>query len=150
MGDKVQAKRTMQALGLPTIPGSAGPVDDVEQARALAAEFGYPVLLKASAGGGGRGMRLCTDDAELVAGFQQASAEAEKSFGNGELYLEKRITGARHVEFQILCDDFGRGIHLGERECSIQRKHQKLVEESPSPAVAADTRQALRVRRLAR
>ncbi len=140
MGDKARAKRTMAAAGLPTIPGSDGTLAGVDEARAIARKIGYPVLLKASAGGGGKGMRRCEDETSLAQAFQQASLEAEKAFGDPSLYLEKLITGGRHIEFQILCDAFGNAVHLGERECSIQRKHQKLVEESPSPVVSADER----------
>jgi acetyl-CoA carboxylase biotin carboxylase subunit len=149
MGDKAQAKRTISRAGLPTIPGSDGPVPDVEQARRLADRFGYPVLLKAVAGGGGKGMRRCDSEKDLRRAFDQASLEAEKAFGNASLYLEKFVDGGRHIEFQILCDSYGGAIHLGERECSIQRQHQKLVEESPSPAVDAATRDELG-RRVAR
>jgi acetyl-CoA carboxylase biotin carboxylase subunit len=143
MGDKAQAKRTMAEAGLPTIPGSAGVLNSLDEARAAAREAGYPVLLKASAGGGGKGMRRCDDAGELEQAFAQASLEAEKAFGNPALYLEKFISGGRHIEFQVLCDAFGKGIHLGERECSIQRKHQKLFEEAPSPVVDAETRRSL-------
>jgi len=143
MGDKASAKRTMAAAGLPTIPGSDGAVSDLDQAREMANEVGYPVLLKASAGGGGKGMRRCESEPLLEEAFLQASIEAEKAFGDSSLYLEKLITGGRHIEFQVLCDVFGNAIHLGERECSIQRKHQKLVEESPSPIVDAAEREEL-------
>jgi acetyl-CoA carboxylase biotin carboxylase subunit len=143
MGDKAEAKRTMAAAGLPTIPGSEGVLRDAEEARELARQAGYPVLLKASAGGGGKGMRRCDDENELEQAFAQASLEAEKAFGNAALYLEKFIAGGRHIEFQVLCDAFGNGLHFGERECSIQRKHQKLFEEAPSPAVDAATRREL-------
>jgi len=143
MGDKAVAKHTMREAGLPTIPGSDGLVHDVAEARRIAAEVGYPVLLKATAGGGGRGMRVCHDEAELEVHFQEASMEAEKAFGNPALYLEKFITGGRHIEFQVLADAFGNVVHLGERECSIQRKNQKLVEESPSPALTASVREEM-------
>ena len=143
MGDKSLAKRTFVRAGLPTIPGSDGPVPDLAHARDEAARCGYPVLLKASAGGGGKGMRRCADETELESAFAEASLEAGKAFGDASLYLEKCIVGARHVEFQVLCDAYGHGIHLGERDCSIQRQHQKLVEESPSPAVDAATRDRL-------
>jgi acetyl-CoA carboxylase biotin carboxylase subunit len=146
MGDKAEAKRTMASAGLPTIPGSEGIVGNPDEARALAAETGYPVLLKASAGGGGKGMRRCDDEKQLEQAFAQASLEAEKAFGNAALYLEKFISGGRHIEFQILCDTSGNAVHLGERECSIQRKHQKLFEEAPSPAVDEETRLALGAR----
>ncbi len=140
MGDKAVAKHTMRRAGLPTIPGSEGIVLDVDEAGRVAAEVGYPVLLKATAGGGGRGMRVCHDLEELRVNFQEASMEAEKAFGNSGLYLEKFITGGRHIEFQILADSFGNVVHLGERECSIQRKNQKLVEESPSPVLTTEER----------
>ena len=143
MGDKAEAKRTMASAGLPTIPGSEGVLTDSRQALELAAEIGYPVLLKASAGGGGKGMRRCDSEREMERSFTQASLEAEKAFGNSAIYLEKFLSGGRHVEFQVLCDAFGNGIHLGERECSIQRKHQKLFEEAPSPVVSEDVRKNL-------
>ena len=142
MGDKAAAKRAMEEVGLPTIPGSNGVLAGLEAARTCAEEIGYPVLLKASAGGGGKGMRRCDGPRELERAYREASQEAEKAFGNPALYLERLVTGARHIEFQALCDAHGSGIHLGERECSIQRKHQKLVEESPSPALDAATRDA--------
>jgi acetyl-CoA carboxylase biotin carboxylase subunit len=143
MGDKAEAKRTMASAGLPTIPGSDGVIADARRAMELAEEIGYPVLLKASAGGGGKGMRRCDDKKEMERSFAQASLEAEKAFGNAALYLEKFISGGRHVEFQVLCDAFGNGIHLGERECSIQRKHQKLFEEAPSSVVEPEFRDSL-------
>ncbi len=143
MGDKVEAKRTLAAAGVPTIPGSADVLPDVDAARIEAGRIGYPVLLKAAAGGGGRGMRRCADERDLARGFDEASLEAEKAFGDGGLYLERYLEGGRHVEFQVLCDAFGHGIHLGERECSVQRHHQKLIEESPSPVVDASTRSSL-------
>ena len=143
MGDKVEARRTMKAAGLATIPGSAGVVADTASAARAAAEVGYPVFLKASAGGGGRGMRLCGNEPELARGFAEATLEAEKAFGNPALYLEKAIVGGRHIEFQILADAWGNVVHLGERECSVQRHHQKLVEESPSPVIDAQTRSAV-------
>jgi acetyl-CoA carboxylase biotin carboxylase subunit len=146
MGDKAEAKRTMGALGLTTIPGSDGVLSGLEEARHEARKAGYPVLLKAVAGGGGKGMRHCSSEGELATAFAEASLEAEKAFGNAALYLEKRIAGGRHVEFQVLCDAFGNGIHLGERECSIQRKHQKLIEEAPSPVMDATTREELGTR----
>ena len=142
MGDKVEAKRTMGAAGLPVIPGSHGTLANVDEALRLAAEIGYPVLLKATAGGGGRGMRRCDDEADLRRAFAEAAMEAEKAFGNRALYLEKFLAAGRHVEFQILCDAFANAVHLGERECSVQRHHQKLIEESPSPVVDAAARAA--------
>ncbi|MEN9785226.1 MAG: hypothetical protein RLZZ299_490 [Pseudomonadota bacterium] len=135
MGDKAVAKATMRALGLPLIPGSDGTVADVEEARAVAARIGYPVLLKARAGGGGRGMRRVFEPAALDEAYAQASAESLSAFGDGALYVEKLILRGRHVEFQILGDRHGNLVHLGERECSVQRRHQKLLEESPSPAL---------------
>ena len=146
MGDKITAKRTMAEASVPVIPGSLGGVRSVQHAEELAAEVGYPVLLKATAGGGGKGMRRCRDAAELKAAFAEASLEADKAFGNAELYLEKYLEGGRHIEFQVLADAYGHVIHLGERECSIQRHHQKLVEESPSPALSASERSDLGLR----
>jgi acetyl-CoA carboxylase biotin carboxylase subunit len=143
MGDKAEAKRTMARAGLPTIPGSEGILADPDEARRLAAEVGYPILLKASGGGGGKGMRRCDDEGQLERAFEEARLEADKAFGNPDLYLEKCISPARHIEFQILCDGAGTAVHLGERECSIQRNHQKLIEESPSPAVDDETRDRL-------
>ncbi len=143
MGAKTPAKRAMRAAGLALIPGSAEPLSDVAAAVAVAREIGYPVLLKADQGGGGRGMRRCADEAELQAAFAAASAEALAAFGSGEVYLERYLTGGRHIEVQLLCDAFGHGIHVGERECSVQRKHQKLIEESPSPALTPAERAAL-------
>ncbi len=143
MGDKAEAKRTMESAGLATIPGSPGTLEDFRHAARIAADIGYPILLKATAGGGGKGMRRCEGESDLERAFAQASLEAEKAFGNRRLYLEKLIEGGRHVEFQVLCDSFGDGIHLGERECSVQRSHQKLIEESPSPVIDSATRRAL-------
>ncbi|MDQ7008037.1 MAG: acetyl-CoA carboxylase biotin carboxylase subunit [Acidobacteriota bacterium] len=141
MGDKALARRTVASAGLPTIPGSEGTLDDIDQARRLAAEIGYPVLLKATAGGGGKGMRICRDESELAQGFTEASREAEASFSNPGLYLEKFIERGRHIEFQLMADSWGAAVHLGERECSVQRRHQKLVEEAPSPVLDPALRQ---------
>jgi acetyl-CoA carboxylase biotin carboxylase subunit len=143
MGVKSPAKAAMRAAGLPVLPGSDGPLADVDAAARAAAEAGYPVILKADHGGGGRGMRLCRDEAQVRAAFGAAAQEAAGAFGSGSLYLERYLTGGRHVEVQVLCDRFGAGVHLGERECSIQRKHQKLIEESPSPALSPDERARL-------
>ncbi len=132
MGDKSLARRTVAAAGVPTVPGSPGPVESVDDAVAFARKAGYPVILKASAGGGGRGMRVARDERELAGAFDTARAEAEKAFGNAEVYLEKYIENPRHVEFQVFGDSRGTLRHLGERECSIQRRHQKLIEEAPS------------------
>ena len=133
MGDKIKAKEIMKKAGLAVIPGSEGVVSTFEDAVAAAHEIGFPVLLKAVAGGGGKGMRICNDIAELERGFHVASTEAANSFGNPDLYLEKLIIRPRHVEIQIIGDKFGNMVHVGERDCSIQRRHQKLIEETPSP-----------------
>ena len=143
MGLKSPAKAAMQAAGLPVIPGSDGPLDDVDTAARVADEVGYPVILKADAGGGGRGMRLCHQEAELREAFGLAQAEALSSFGLASVYLEKYLSGGRHIEVQVLCDKYGHGIHVGERECSIQRRHQKLIEETPSPALTDEERDEL-------
>jgi acetyl-CoA carboxylase biotin carboxylase subunit len=135
MGDKALARKTVQAAGVPTIPGSPGPVDTVDEAMAFARRAGYPVILKASAGGGGRGMRIARDERELAAVYPTARAEAEKAFGNSEVYLEKYLEVPRHIEFQVFGDSHGNIVHMGERECSIQRRHQKLIEEAPSTAL---------------
>ena len=139
MGDKIAAKEAMAAAGVPLVPGSDGAVD-LDQAREVAADVGFPVLLKASAGGGGRGMRLVESADELDAAYRTASSEAQSAFGDGSLYVEKAVLGARHVEIQVLGDGEGAVLTLGERDCSIQRRHQKLVEESPSPAVTPEIR----------
>lgn len=143
MGDKAAAKETVRAAGVPVIPGSEGPVADEQEAHAIASEIGYPVLIKAAAGGGGMGMRIVSDRQQLVSAFQVARSEAEGAFGSPEVYIEKAIEMPRHIEIQILADEHGRVIHLGERECSIQRRHQKLVEEAPSPAVSPELRTAM-------
>jgi acetyl-CoA carboxylase, biotin carboxylase subunit len=139
MGDKIRAKEAAAAAGLPLVPGSSGEAT-LEQARALAEDVGFPLLLKAAAGGGGRGMRLVDGADELEAAFRTATAEAEASFSDGSLYVERALVGARHVEIQVLGDGEGAVLTLGERDCSIQRRHQKLVEEGPSPGVSADLR----------
>lgn len=143
MGDKSTAKETMIRAGVPTVPGSGGLLQDEKEARSIARKIGYPVILKATAGGGGRGMRLVRDDLELVRLFSAAKGEAEAAFGNPGLYLEKFIECPRHIEFQILADSHGTVIHLGERECSIQRRHQKLLEEAPSPALTPELREKM-------
>ncbi len=132
MGDKSTAKKTMEQAGVPTVPGSKGLLRDETEAIATAAKIGYPVMIKATAGGGGRGMRLVRDKSQLVSLFRAAQGEAEAAFGNGGVYLEKFIECPRHIEFQILADTHGNVVHLGERDCSIQRRHQKLLEEAPS------------------
>lgn len=140
MGDKSTAKKNMQKANVPTLPGSYGLVSDEREAEAIARKIGYPVILKATAGGGGRGMRLVRDESELTHSFQAAQGEAEAAFGNAGVYLEKFIERPRHIEFQILADSYGNAVHLGERDCSIQRRHQKLLEESPSPALTPELR----------
>jgi acetyl-CoA carboxylase biotin carboxylase subunit len=142
MGDKVQAKAELKSAGVPLVPGSDGAVAPAE-ARSLSAELGYPVLLKAAAGGGGKGMRIVDAEEELEGAFATAAAEAEAAFGDASLYVEKLVRPARHVEIQVLADPQGGVLTLGERECSIQRRHQKLVEESPSPALSPETREAM-------
>ncbi|HET8529420.1 MAG TPA: acetyl-CoA carboxylase biotin carboxylase subunit [Gaiellaceae bacterium] len=142
MGDKALAKAEMKSAGVPLVPGTEGTAT-LEEARAAAEEFGFPVLLKAAAGGGGRGMRLVTAADELDGAYARASAEAEAAFGDGTLYVEKAITPARHVEIQVMCDGHGNVLTCGERECSIQRRHQKLIEESPSPALDPERREAM-------
>ena len=138
MGDKAQARAAMLKAHVPAVSGSMGAVSGVKEALAVTAEIGYPVMIKASGGGGGKGMRIAYDDEELMKGFEAAGSEAEASFGNKDLYIEKFVSRPRHIEIQILCDSHGNGIFLGERDCSVQRKHQKLIEETPSPAVNAD------------
>jgi acetyl-CoA carboxylase, biotin carboxylase subunit len=142
MGDKAQAKAEMREAGVPLVPGSEGTVS-LAQARRAADELGYPVLLKATAGGGGRGMRLVGGPAEIDDAYSRAAAEAEAAFSDGTLYIEKAITPARHVEIQVMCDSHGNVLTCGERECSIQRRHQKLIEESPSPALDPTQREAM-------
>ena len=143
MGDKAFAKDTMRKAGVPVVPGSDGLVPTFEEAKKIALEIKYPVIIKATAGGGGRGMRVCRNLEELENGFTTARAEAESSFGNPEIYIEKFIEEPRHVEIQVMGDKFGNVIHLGERDCSVQRRHQKLIEESPSPAVDTKLREAM-------
>jgi len=143
MGDKIQAKQTAKGAGVPLVPGSDGPVRSEQEALAAARQVGYPVIIKASAGGGGRGMRVAHTDVSLVNGYNTASQEALAAFGNAEVYLEKYVEEPRHVEIQILADSHGNIIHLGERDCSVQRRHQKLVEESPSPAITPELREQM-------
>ena len=143
MGDKSTAKETMDRVGVPTVPGSKGLLSNVEEAYKLAEKIGYPVIIKATAGGGGRGMRLVESKPNLEKMFKAAQGEAEAAFGNDGLYMEKFIKKPRHVEIQILADRSGNVVHLGERDCSVQRRHQKLLEESPSPAINADLRRKM-------
>ena len=143
MGEKDRARAEMGAAGLPIIPGSPGVVEDEGMAEEIAGQIGYPLMIKAAEGGGGRGMRMVRRKEELLSAFQTARAEAEQAFGSANVYLEKLIERPRHIEFQVLGDRFGNVIHLGERECSIQRRHQKVLEESPSPALEAESRRRI-------
>jgi acetyl-CoA carboxylase biotin carboxylase subunit len=143
MGDKARARRVMKKAGVPVLPGSDGPVETEDKALKLAKDIGYPVIVKATAGGGGRGMRVVRAPAELSNAVKTAQREAEAAFGVGDVYLEKYVESPRHIEFQILGDRFGTVVHLGERECSIQRRHQKLIEESPSPALSEKMRRKI-------
>ena len=143
MADKVYAKSIMSKAGVPVLPGSHDSVEDLQAALTIAREIGYPVLIKATLGGGGRGMRIAHSDEHIESLYQMARAEAESAFGDPSIYIEKYLEHTRHIEFQILADRFGNVIHLGERECSIQRRHQKLVEESPSPVMTPDMRDRL-------
>ena len=143
MGDKAVAKDTVKKAGVPTVPGSDGPVDKESDAVKIARKIGYPVIIKAVAGGGGRGMRIAHNDISFAKEYHVARNEAEKAFGNGAVYIEKYIEKPRHIEFQILADSHGKVIHLGERDCSIQRRHQKLIEESPSPFLTPDLRKRM-------
>ena len=140
MGDKVAARTSLSRLGMPMVPGSDGPVTDTDAALAIADEIGYPVLVKASAGGGGRGMKVAKDPDGLPIALDLAAREAHEAFGNGEVFIEKYLLGPRHIEIQVMADSHGSVLHFGERDCSLQRRHQKLVEEAPSPALNAETR----------
>ena len=135
MGDKAFAKNTMQKNGVPVIPGSDGVINDINVGKKISQEIGYPVIIKATAGGGGKGMRIVWEEKEFTKAFQTARAEAESNFGNPDVYIEKFIENPRHIEIQIMGDSFGNAFHYGERDCSVQRRHQKLIEESPSPAI---------------
>ena len=143
LGDKSVARDTMRKAGVPVTPGSDGLLESEEQALEMAHKLKYPVIIKASAGGGGRGMRIAHNDASLIQGFHAARTEAEKAFGNGDLYMEKFIVNPRHIEVQILADNFGNVVYLGERDCSVQRRNQKLIEESPSPALSSKLREKI-------
>ncbi len=145
MGDKIQAKRAMASLGVPLVPGSDGALADLDEARAVAAEIGYPVLIKAAAGGGGRGMKVALDAGELEEAWQVARTEARTAFGNDAVYMEKYLDRPRHIELQVMADSYGDVVHFGERDCSLQRRHQKLLEEAGSPALTAAQRDALGV-----
>ena len=140
MGDKITAKETMRALGVPCVPGSEGGVADFATAQSTARDIGFPVIIKATAGGGGRGMKVAHNAAELEVAFRSARAEAKAAFGNDEVYIEKYLTTPRHIEIQVFGDGKGRAVHLGERDCSLQRRHQKVLEEAPGPTIDAETR----------
>lgn len=141
MGDKVQAKRTAAQLGLPLVPGSDGPLESLDEAKAVAAHIGYPVLIKAASGGGGRGMKVVPSEDQLETLISQARSEAKAAFGDDTVYMEKYLSNPRHIEFQVFGDSYGNAIHLGERDCSLQRRHQKVLEEAPSPAISAAQRE---------
>ena len=143
MGDKITAKDTMKALGVPCVPGSDGGVPDVESALKIGEEFGYPVIIKATAGGGGKGMKVANNAEEMKSAFQTARAEGKANFGNDEVYIEKYLTTPRHIEIQVFGDGKGNAVHLGERDCSLQRRHQKVFEEAPGPSISAEERAAI-------
>ncbi|MEZ5344138.1 MAG: acetyl-CoA carboxylase biotin carboxylase subunit [Pyrinomonadaceae bacterium] len=143
MGDKVEARRTMEAAGVPILPGSPDPISDAEEAKQIAKEIGFPLIVKAAAGGGGRGMRIVREESELASQLETAQTEAKAAFGDGSVYIERYIERPRHIEIQVLADEFGECIHLGERECTIQRRHQKLLEEAPSPVITPEQREKM-------
>lgn len=143
MGDKVEARRTMAAAGVPILPGSPEPIESADEAIELARQIGFPVIIKAAAGGGGRGMRIVREESELKSNLETAQAEALAAFKNGSVYIERYIERPRHIEIQVLADEYGNCIHLGERECSIQRRHQKLLEEAPSPVITPAQREEM-------
>ena len=143
MGDKIAAKKAVMDAGIPIVPGSDGAINDLDEAALVANNIGYPVLIKATAGGGGRGMKIANSVDELRDAIKMAQIESEAAFGNGEVYLEKFLGKPRHIEIQVLADNFGNVVHLGERDCSLQRRHQKILEEAPSPALNDDTRETV-------
>ena len=143
MGDKVEARRTMKAAGVPILPGSPEPIESAEEAIQLAKEIGFPIIIKAAAGGGGRGMRIVRHEEELAVNLETAQTEALAAFKNGSVYIERYIERPRHIEIQVLADEYGNVIHLGERECTIQRRHQKLLEEAPSPVITPEQREKM-------
>jgi len=143
MGDKSVARETVRKANVPTVPGSDGPIESEAEAVKIARKIGYPIIIKAVAGGGGRGMRIAHNDVSFAKEYHIARAEAEKTFGNGAVYIEKYVQNPRHIEFQILADSHGKVLHLGERDCSVQRRHQKLIEESPSPFLTSDLRKRM-------
>ncbi|MDA7426046.1 acetyl-CoA carboxylase biotin carboxylase subunit [Thalassococcus lentus] len=140
MGDKITAKETAANLGIPVVPGSTGGVGSVEEAKKIGADFGYPVIIKATAGGGGRGMKVAASEAEMESAFLTARAEGKAAFGNDEVYIEKYLQKPRHIEIQVFGDGQGGGVHLGERDCSLQRRHQKVFEEAPGPSISPEER----------
>lgn len=143
MGDKAAARNAMERVGVPIVPGTPGPIEDAEEALTFAQAIGFPVIIKAAAGGGGKGMRVSTDPDDFARAFQLARSEALSAFGNGDVYVEKYLERPRHIEFQVMGDRFGNVIHLGERDCSVQRRHQKLIEEAPSPAMSPELRKEM-------
>jgi acetyl-CoA carboxylase biotin carboxylase subunit len=143
MGDKITAKTTMADLGVPLVPGSPGEIETLEEARAIAEKIKYPVLIKAAAGGGGRGMKVAQNEGEIEAAFREARAEAGAAFGNSAVYMEKYLDKPRHIELQIMADNHGEVVHIGERDCSLQRRHQKVLEEAGSPVISPEQREAL-------
>lgn len=143
MGDKVTAKTTVKELGLPTVPGSDGAVKSLEEAKAIGKMIGYPILIKAAAGGGGKGMKVASSAAALDEAWQMARGEARAAFGNDEVYIEKYLAHPRHIEVQLLGDTHGHAVHFGERDCSLQRRHQKVIEEAPSPGLNIEERKAI-------
>ena len=143
MGDKITAKETMKALGVPCVPGSEGGIDDLDAAKALCETTGYPVIIKATAGGGGRGMKVATGPEDLERAFHTARSEAKAAFGNDAVYIEKYLATPRHIEVQVFGDGKGRAVHLGERDCSLQRRHQKVLEEAPGPSITAEERERI-------
>jgi acetyl-CoA carboxylase biotin carboxylase subunit len=140
MGDKITAKDTMKALGVPCVPGSDGGVPTLDEAKKIGREFGYPVIIKATAGGGGRGMKVANSEAEMESAFMTARSESKAAFGNDEVYIEKYLTTPRHIEIQVFGDGKGNAVHLGERDCSLQRRHQKVFEEAPGPSISSEER----------
>jgi acetyl-CoA carboxylase, biotin carboxylase subunit len=146
MGDKIEAKRTAKALGIPVVPGSEGGVSDVDEGKRIARDIGYPVIIKATAGGGGRGMKVALSEADIDIALNTARTEAKAAFGNDEVYIEKYLAQPRHIEVQVLGDGQGNAIHLGERDCSLQRRHQKIWEEAHSPALNAAQREQIGAR----
>ena len=143
MGSKLAAKTAAAKFNVPLVPGTAEPISDIPQAKKIASEIGYPILIKASAGGGGKGMRVVNHEAEFEEQMERATSEAMSAFGDGAVFIEKYVTQPRHIEFQIFGDQHGNVVHLFERECSIQRRHQKVIEEAPSPFISDETRQAM-------